>query len=250
MDWSIGSGLRVGGHRGAAGSAPENTMASFRRAADAGVDYLELDVRLTRDGRAVVFHDDTTARTTGEAGTIEDRPLEEVRRLDAGGWFAPGFAGELVPTLDEVLVFLAERPDLGATIEAKGSGTAVPIAAAALASPATARLSICSFDGDELRAAAKAAPALPRLLIVDRDRPGDDPLAAAIGAAATGVNVPLDWCHAALVERLHGAGLLVAGGTIDEDDGIARAVALGIDTCDSNRPEITVPARDRHRGPR
>jgi glycerophosphoryl diester phosphodiesterase len=247
MDWAIGSGLRIGGHRGAAGSAPENTIASFRRAAEAGVDYLELDVRLTRDGTAVVFHDDTTRRTTGQAGTIEERRLAEVRRLDAGAWFGEPFADERIPILDEVLAFVAERPELGATIEAKGRGTAVPIAEAVLASVAVARLSICSFEGDELRAAATAAPALPRLLIVDRERPGDDPVAAAVDAGATGVNVPLDWCDRPLVERLHRAGLLVAGGTIDDEAGIDRAVALGIDTCDSNRPEITVPARDRHR---
>ena len=89
-------------HRGFSGAAPENTMAAFRRAADLGV-MIELDVTLAASGEVVVIHDDTLGRTTNGTGRVEDTSLDALRRLDAGSWFGPQFAGEQVPTLDQVL---------------------------------------------------------------------------------------------------------------------------------------------------
>src|SRR5438067_10660640 len=90
-------------HRGASGTHPENTMAAFRRAVDVGAGMIELDVQLTRDRHVVVIHDATLDRTTDGRGPVSAVTLAELRRLDGGGWFAPGFAGERVPTLAEVL---------------------------------------------------------------------------------------------------------------------------------------------------
>src|SRR5581483_10843059 len=106
----------------------------------------------------------------------------------------PAFAGERVPTLAEVLAFVEGRPPLGATIEAKGEGTGPVIARAVLGSPARGRLSICSFDPVELRAAAAIAPGMPRVFIADRNRPDADLLAETLAASASACNVPLDWC--------------------------------------------------------
>ncbi len=89
------------GHRGAAGLAPENTLAAFR----AGLphsDMLELDVHLSRDGAVIAAHDADAERTTGKDAAWIDLTLEEIQALDAGSWFGPGFARERVPTLDEV----------------------------------------------------------------------------------------------------------------------------------------------------
>ena len=90
-------------HRGASGSAPENTLAAFRRAEQMGAAMIELDVQLSRDGEAVVIHDWTLERTTDGHGAVRDRTLAELRALDAGSWFGPAFRGEHVPTLREVL---------------------------------------------------------------------------------------------------------------------------------------------------
>jgi len=248
MDWSIGGGLRIGGHRGSSASAPENTLASFRRARDAGVDYLELDVRVTRDGVPVVFHDDSVDRTTDGTGAIEELSAAEVAGLDAGAWFGSAFAGERVPTLEAVLGFVEGEPRLGATVEAKGEATGQVIARAIAASPARDRISVCSFDAAELRAARASAPEVPRILILDRDVPGADAVALAHAAGATGVNVPLEWLDEDAVRRLHDVALFVAAGTVDDSAGIARCVGIGVDACDSNRPEVAVPARDG-RGP-
>jgi glycerophosphoryl diester phosphodiesterase len=245
VEWKSTGRLRVGGHRGASALAPENTMASFRLAASVGCDYLELDVRLTADRVPVVFHDDALERTTNGSGTVEALPLRALRALDAGGWFGPAFAGEHVPLLAEVLVLVESLPRLGATIEAKGAGTGAAIARAIRRSPAATRLSVCSFEPSELVAAAAFAPEVPRLLILDRDDPTVHPIAAAGSASATGVNVPAEWCDEAMVARFHAAGLLVAGGTVDDETTLARVLAVGIDVADSNRPDLIVPAAKR-----
>src|SRR5438046_1238870 len=86
----------VTGHRGAAGLEPENTLRSFRRACDLGVDRVETDVHLTRDRRLVCIHDATVDRTTDGSGAVGDLTLEEIRRLDAG-------KEERIPTLTEAI---------------------------------------------------------------------------------------------------------------------------------------------------
>jgi glycerophosphoryl diester phosphodiesterase len=89
-------------HRGACACAPENTLAAFELAVQHGADAIELDAKLTVDGAVVVFHDQTIDRTTDGKGRLVDETLAELKKLDAGSWFAPQFAGEPIPTLDEV----------------------------------------------------------------------------------------------------------------------------------------------------
>jgi glycerophosphoryl diester phosphodiesterase len=246
VNWTTpGLGLRIGGHRGAAAEAPENTLAGFERAAATGVDYVELDVMLTSDGVPVVFHDDELDRTTDGSGLLADHSSGDLRGLDAGGWFDARFSHEPIPTLDEFLAWLASRPGLGATLEAKGPGSGAAIGHAVAMAASRDHCSICSFSAPELRAAAEVEPTIPRLLILDRDRPDDDPIVSARHASATAVNVPFDWLSPADVARLHDAGLVVAGGTVDDEIGIARCLDLGIDVVDTNRPTITVPSLRR-----
>ncbi len=95
--------MLIFGHRGARGYAPENTMASFQMALDMGVDGIELDVQMTKDGRVVVCHDHSIDRTSNGTGWIIEHTRDELRELDFGSWFSPKFAGEKIPTLREVL---------------------------------------------------------------------------------------------------------------------------------------------------
>ena len=116
------------GHRGAAAEAPENTMASFERAAELGVDALEFDVHVTADGHAVVIHDPTLRRTTDRDGAVAALTLEQLRAADAGARFTRGGAtfpfrgrGVRVPTVEEVL----ERfPSMPLLIELKTAAAA------------------------------------------------------------------------------------------------------------------------------
>lgn len=93
-------------HRGDVSNAPENTVPAFQSAYDSGADGIELDVRLTRDDRLVVFHDRGLKRLGGMGGLVTNTTLDEVRSLDVGGWFGPEFRGLQTPTLDEVFELL------------------------------------------------------------------------------------------------------------------------------------------------
>ena len=85
----------VAGHRGMKAFYPENTLLSFQKALDLKVDMLEIDLNLTRDKQVVVIHDNTLDRTTDGAGFVHDFTLDEIKKLDAGKWFAAEFAGDL-----------------------------------------------------------------------------------------------------------------------------------------------------------
>lgn len=93
-------------HRGAAIQAPENTMAAFRRALQLGAGGIELDVHLSADGHLVVIHDERVDRTSNGKGLIKEMSFDELRSLDFGSWFSPGFQGEKIPDLEEVLQLL------------------------------------------------------------------------------------------------------------------------------------------------
>lgn len=109
---------RIIGHRGAAAYAPENTIEGIHTAIDMGVEWVELDVKLTKDQVPIIFHDDTLERTTNGSGPVALMTYEEIMQLEAGSWFADTFAGIKIPTLEEALEVLIEH-DMGLNLEIK-----------------------------------------------------------------------------------------------------------------------------------
>jgi glycerophosphoryl diester phosphodiesterase len=91
------------GHRGSCADRPENTLASYRRAIEAGATIMEMDVRSTKDGALISLHDPDVKRTTNGQGLARDMTLAEIRKLDAGSWFDPKYKDERIPTLREIL---------------------------------------------------------------------------------------------------------------------------------------------------
>jgi glycerophosphoryl diester phosphodiesterase len=110
------------GHRGASRAAPANTLAAFERAAELGADGIELDVHLSRDSELVVIHDFSLEGTTDGRGLVRDRTLAELKELDAGGWFSPAFAGERIPTLQEVVEAVGRRLLLNIELKCREGG--------------------------------------------------------------------------------------------------------------------------------
>lgn len=106
-------------HRGASFYAPENTMAAFQKAVDLDFDFIEFDVRLSKDGQLVVIHDADVQRTTNGVGYIGDLTVQEIKMLDAGSWFSPEFSNERIPLLEEVLKQFGGK--IGLLIEMKSS---------------------------------------------------------------------------------------------------------------------------------
>ncbi|MFD0586655.1 glycerophosphodiester phosphodiesterase [Paenibacillus sp. GCM10027627] len=112
-------------HRGWSGSAPENTMAAIRMALEApDVDWIEIDVQLSKDEVPVVIHDYKLRRTTNGRGEVKSWTAAELASLDAGGWFSPQFRGESIPTLREVL--MEAKGKCRVNIELKTDGVRYP----------------------------------------------------------------------------------------------------------------------------
>ena len=95
--------FQIIGHRGVPCDAPENSLSSFRRAAELNLEAIECDIRMTCDGHLVLMHDRTVDRTTDGTGEVSCLPLDSIAKLDCGSWFDVAYAGERVPTLEQLL---------------------------------------------------------------------------------------------------------------------------------------------------
>jgi glycerophosphoryl diester phosphodiesterase len=112
--------LKIIGHRGVAGLRPENTLSSFRYAAELGLNWIEFDIRLTKSKHWVVIHDKTLDRTTNGHGLVSESNLEDLKKLQAGLWFNSSYVDERIPSLEETLELILDL-NLQANIEVKGS---------------------------------------------------------------------------------------------------------------------------------
>jgi glycerophosphoryl diester phosphodiesterase len=108
-------------HRGASGNYPENTLLAFQKALEIGVDEIELDLYLTKDGHLIIMHDSTVDRTTDGTGAISDLTLAEIKALDAGGVFGEQFRGERVPTWEEALELVQGKVGLNVHLKEGGN---------------------------------------------------------------------------------------------------------------------------------
>ena len=106
------------GHRGAKAYAPENTLAAIHAAADMGIEWVELDVKLTKDSVPIIFHDDELSRVTNGSGLVAETDFKTIQELDAGQWFGDSFMGEKIPTLEETLNTIIDL-GLGVNLEIK-----------------------------------------------------------------------------------------------------------------------------------
>jgi glycerophosphoryl diester phosphodiesterase len=229
------------GHRGAAACAPENTLVSFREGLIQGADIIELDVQLSADGHVVAFHDDQLDRTTDDFGPLVKRTLAELKALDAGSWFDPRFAGESIPTLDEVLVWANGKVPL--FIELKYGAYSDPAHDVALDATVVKlvahhgmldQVMVISFDHHALQRVKRHAANLATgaLYIARVDDPVD--LARDIGANAV---MPL--CHTVTAEDValcHDAGLAVNVWGADAD--YAALIAAGVDCLNADFPAL------------
>lgn len=229
--------LRIG-HRGAAGTHPENTLASFRQAVALGADGIEFDVQQTRDGHLVVLHDPTLDRTTNLRGLVKDLTLDEVRRADAGRWKGPQFAGERVPTLRELLRELS--PSLLLFLELKAGSLHYPgiedeLLRVLQEEGALGRTQVSSFDHQALHRLHQLAPDLSLGMLYTCNLMDPVGLAQAVGAGA--LHPAFLWVTPDLVVRAHAAGLQVIAWTVNEPGFIQQMKAYGVDGIISDFPD-------------
>ncbi len=166
-------------HRGAGRQAPENTLAAFRLGASRGFLMMEYDVKLSKDGVAVLLHDDTVDRTSNATGIAGDRTLAELADIDFGAWHSPQYAGEPIPTLYSIAAYtlangirsnIEIKPTTGLEAE---TGTQVARLAQKLWAHADVPPLISSFSEEALEAALQEAPMLPRALLIEDEVPAD-----------------------------------------------------------------------------
>lgn len=158
-------------HRGAGSDAPENTLAAIRSAKAQGANWIEVDIKITYDGAAILMHDDTLERTTTGVGPVAEKTWDEIRALDAGAKFGPQFKGEGVPLLQDVIKLILDL-DMSLVAELKPcpgrakATTMVSMIELAKAWPERDLLPvISSFDMDSLEMAAQLEPHWPRCLL-------------------------------------------------------------------------------------
>jgi len=234
------------GHRGAAFSAPENTLAGFRRAAALGASWVEFDVRLAADGTCIVLHDDIVDRTTNGAGRADAMSFAELSRLDAGAWFDPAFAGERVPSLAETIEALAEL-GLGANIELKPSrgaeaatGRAVAELVAERWPPSLPPPLLSSFRPAALEAARQAAPGIARGLLVNATPPDWRRQVEALGCAT--LHCDHRKLLAAQAGEIRKAGLPLLAYTVNDAARAAELRGWGVVAVFTDRPDALLAA--------
>lgn len=235
---------RVIGHRGAARHAPENTLASFRRAAELGASWVELDARLTADGVPIVFHDSTLERTTGQMGRVRERRWAEIAKLDAGGWFAPAFQGEAVPSLNEALALIASLR-LGVNIEIKPDpGDEAETARAVMATTRQVWLDgakapmISSFSQAALVAAQPLRGDWPLARLARKLDPAALDDAMALGCAALNLGATDLTQKAVATAKNAGFGVLVY--TVNDRPTAERFFRWGVDGVFTDAPEVLI----------
>lgn len=214
------------GHRGAAGHAPENTLAAIRKGIELGVDFVEIDVRCTADGILVALHDATVNRTTNGKGPIDRLSLRAVKALDAGN-------GECVPTLEEVLSLVSGRT--GLMLELKVKGAAQKAVEAVQKAEFKDPLIYASFQHEELRI-IRSVDAEASLMALFGRLPQAS-VARAMKYSPSHVGLRHDTVTRRLVEAFHDEDLLVFVYTTDTIREIQRAISAGVDGIISNVPE-------------
>ncbi|MBM4457289.1 MAG: glycerophosphodiester phosphodiesterase [Chloroflexi bacterium] len=230
--------LRVG-HRGAKGHAPENTLASFNRAVELGVNAVETDVHLSQNGEVVLIHDHTVDRTTDGHGYVKDMTTVELKKLDAGGWYGPEFAGQRILTLAELLTWAKGR--VGVAIEIKNGpiyypGIAEKVVRLVRQHDMTRQALLLSFDHLVLREAKMIAPEIAAgILYVGRLV---DPVAAARAAGADAIHPQWAFVTPDLVQAAHAAGLAVSPWCPNDLPALQRLSEMGVDSVGTDYPEL------------
>src|SRR4051812_981033 len=229
-DWPF---PRIIAHRGGGSLAPENTLAANRLGQSLGYAAHEFDVKLSLDDRSLLMHDATLERTTNGSGRAADLPLEELRKLDAGGWHSEAFRGEPIPSFAEAAQVLLAKGTL-ADIEIKPTpgfdwrtGTRVALEAQQLWSGAPSKPLFTSFSFEALMAAKEAAPEIPRGWLIAQFTEADWKRLEELEAVA----LVTDHRRFAVerVEQVKTAGYRVMLYTINEPDIAARYLDAGVD---------------------
>ncbi len=241
-------------HRGGSALAPENTLAAFRNALRYGVEAIELDVQMSRDGQAIVFHDNSVDRLTDGSGNILDLDFAYLRSLNAaahfpGGWPEP----QRIPTLREALEVAKGHAQVYIEIkESKRFGRRgrYPRIAEAVVEELRAmemldRALVMSFDWEALPLVKALEPGIQLGAIVSNENynlhgeSGFERLATLVQARGWNwINLDRKLCEPAMSPMAHAAGLRLGLWTVNTLDDMRRFAAMGVDSLTSDHPDL------------
>lgn len=225
-------------HRGFSAAAPENTIAAFKAAIEAGADGFELDVHMTRDGELVVIHDETVDRTTNGTGWVKDLTLRELKELDAGLWFSPQFVNERIPTLGEVLELVRDSKHI-VNIELKNNLLAYPGMEEKVIKEVEKlgmeTVSFSSFNHVSVYNLSQLHPSFKTGTLYDEPISDSWSYAKSLGASAIHPHHLL--VTEEVVMRAHEYGIRVHPYTVDQEDEAKRLIGLGVDAIITNVPD-------------
>jgi glycerophosphoryl diester phosphodiesterase len=239
--------VQVVAHRGASGYAPETTLKAYRLALEMGVDFVEMDVHMLRDGALVAIHDPDVTRTTSGKGRISELTLAELKGLDAGSWFnraypkkaRPEYVGLKVPTLEEVFE-LVSGSSAGCYVEIKDperypTNLESSLLSLIRKSRLEKRSRVISFSAPSIGKIKALDPSIRTGLLISRR--SKDPVRAALEAPADELAIRHDLASAALVSSAHEKGLSVSVWTVDREQDLERMIRMEVDRIITNYPD-------------
>jgi len=232
-------------HRGSSGTAPENTLAAFRKGVEAGADMIEIDVQRTGDDEVIVFHDNVLGRTTNGSGRVDEQSLADIRNLDAGAWLSAEFAGERIPMLREALRFLHHKAYVNIELKRTGDDDGVRFLERVIDQVLTEGMEefalLSSFEHRLLELARSIAPRIPTAVILHpHDRSLPTATARRVGASAI-VLSRRQWTRR-VADDTRTSGIPVGVYTINDPLDAVRIVDRGASAIVTNYPERIVGA--------
>lgn len=242
-------------HRGHSFAYPENTMEAFRKAIDLGVEMIECDVNITRDGRLVMIHDWSLDRTTTGTGRVSGATWDEIQQLDAGGKFKPEFAGVRVPSAEETLLLYKETGTLSC-FEVKGADAvewnriALGLTDLFIKHDMLDKAFLSSYHHECLH---QAMAKCPELLIAPERLPDDAPPDPADAVHQAGLfNAPVlqhqyTVLDAGVVRALHDNEIAVWSWTTNDESSMDMSIGLGVDALMSDNVQLMLDVLNRHR---
>jgi len=236
-------------HRGASHDAPENTLAAFRLAWKQGADGIEGDFYLTKDGRVACIHDDTTKRTAGVDLRIADATLDELRKLDVGSWKDRQWAGERIPTIEEVFATVPKGKIFYVEIKS-GPEIVSPIHRAfAKSGLAAQQVVVISFKESVIAEVKRTIPGVKAIWLVGYHKDDETglwnptigqiiPRLRQCKADGLGTEANREAVTADFVRELRNAKIEFHTWTVDNPDTARYFRSLGVESITTNRPEF------------
>lgn len=232
--------MKIIAHRGASGHAPENTLAAFDLAIEMEADFIEFDIRMTKDFQLAVIHDDTVDRTTNGSGFVKDFTMNELLKLDAGSRFSSAFSGEKIQRFEEVLTRYSGR--IGMLIEIKDSALPhdllMSIGKAINQFPFSSHTVVQSFYPSVIQLFHSMFPQVPTALLV-RPRLGKISKKKLLSyqSFVSYVNPKYTLINSYLIEAIHQAGLKSFVWTLRSKKAMERIIRFPIDGVITDYPD-------------